>query len=150
MKETILIDTNLLLLLVVGTYDRDLIAKHKKTDTFDVDDYELLLMRIENANLLVTPNIVTETSNLVSLIGDPHMTALREVLGELVLLMSEVYVKSSDSCVTPAFPKLGITDAGILELKAAAGIILTTDLDLHLAALDLGIKTENFIHLTYS
>ena len=36
--------------------------------------------------------------------------------------------------------------AGILELPTDSGVILTVDLDLHLAALDRGLKSDNFTH----
>lgn len=149
MKEQILVDTNLLLLLVVGTYRTDLISDHKKTNSFDIDAFETLLMRIDGADLIVTPNVLTETSNLVSLIGDPHKTCLRLVLGEVIKGMSEIYIRSSEASSVPAFAKLGLTDAGILELREGAGLILTTDLDLHQAALEFGLASENFTNYRY-
>ena len=38
----IVIDANLLVLLVVGLTDRALIAKHKRTKTFEPEDFDLL------------------------------------------------------------------------------------------------------------
>lgn len=43
MTGVVVIDSNLLVLLVVGTASRDYVAKHKNTkENFDVDDFELL------------------------------------------------------------------------------------------------------------
>ena len=61
------VDANLLVLLVVRVTDKNLISTHKRVRRkFDTDDSELLcsLMR-RFPRLLVTPNTLTESSNLL-------------------------------------------------------------------------------------
>ena len=66
MPTTAILDTNLLLLFVVGTTNLSYIEKHKRLKSFSVEDFELLLRAISGADaILLYPNTLTETSNLV-------------------------------------------------------------------------------------
>ena len=54
----IIIDTNLLVLLVVGITERSLIQKHKRTRNFEVEDFDLLTGVLSNFDeIIVTPHI---------------------------------------------------------------------------------------------
>ena len=67
------IDANLLLLLVVGSVNRDAIARHRRLREFTRDDFGILLNLINQVErVLVTPNTLTETSNLLGLHGEPE------------------------------------------------------------------------------
>lgn len=145
MKKKILLDTNLFLLLMVGTYDIGFIPSHKRTNTFTEDDFILLEAFLDNKEITTTPNILTEVSNLLWQGSDPHKSALRRIFAETVPNLSESTLGVSGGvCSHQAFMKLGLTDAGILFVANNDECILTVDLDLHLAALSLGLDTENF------
>ncbi|MCI1736233.1 MAG: hypothetical protein LKM38_02365 [Pseudomonas veronii] len=146
MKPRVLIDTNLLMLLVVGYYDKDFVSEHKRTNKFTADDFEVLEILIEGANIVLTPNVLTEASNLLWQCSEPHKSLIRSKLAQIAHICDEQFIASSDVISCPEFMNLGLTDAGILELKKVSGLILTQDLDLHLAALARGLETENFTH----
>lgn len=146
MKPRVLIDTNLLMLLVVGLYQKDYISRHKRTDKFTEDDFDVLSVLLDDHELIVTPNILTEVSNLLWSGPAAHKIPIREVLKGVITLSREYSQNSSEVASCSEFMKLGLTDAGILELNELSGIILTADLDLHLAALERGLKSENFTH----
>ena len=146
MKPRVLIDTNLLMLLVVGYYDKDFVSEHKRTNKFTADDFEVLEILIEGANIVLTPNVLTEASNLLWQCSEPHKSLIRSKLAQIAHICDEQFIASSDAISCPEFMNLGLTDAGILELKKVSGLILTQDLDLHLAALARGLETENFTH----
>lgn len=146
MKPRVLIDTNLLMLLVVGYYDKGFISQHKRTNKFTAEDFEILEILIEGASLVSTPSVLTEVSNLLWQCSEPHASKIRTVFTEVVSLCDEISLRSAEVVVSQEFMKLGLTDAGILELEKASGSILTQDLDLHLAAHARGIATENFTH----
>ena len=60
------IDANLLVLLVVGSEDRGLIAGHRRLRGYTADDFDRLLGIIESVErVFVTPNTLTEASNLL-------------------------------------------------------------------------------------
>ena len=76
-----LIDTNLLVLLVVGNVNPDLIAKHRRLDGYTVAGYEALRDLINLADrVFLTPNTLTETSNLLGQHGEPERTLLMQGL----------------------------------------------------------------------
>ena len=62
------VDANLLVLLVVGNVDQDLIAKHGRLEEYTAEDYETLLdllSQTRQSQIYVTPNTLTEASNLL-------------------------------------------------------------------------------------
>jgi hypothetical protein len=81
----LLIDTNLLVLFVVGTAAKEYIVKHKKLTAFTVEDYDMLVRIVSGASeVLVTPNTLTETSNLAAYIGEPARSRVLAVLRTVI------------------------------------------------------------------
>lgn len=79
------LDTNLFVLLVVGSESRDLITKHRRLEHYSPEDYDTLLELLEGSDqLFVTPNTLTETSNLVSQHGEPERSLLMRRLRFLI------------------------------------------------------------------
>lgn len=148
----LLLDTNLLVLLVVGLTDRELILKHKRTRTFEPADYDLLLEILASVDtVVVTPHVLAEASNLLAQIGEPTLSTLRATFAALVEVQEEIYVAARESVRQPAFPRLGLTDTAILELVAEIDnsqlALLTTDVGLYLEAAKTNPLAENFNHI---
>jgi hypothetical protein len=144
----LLIDTNLLVLFIVGTAAKEYIAKHKKLTAFTIEDYDMLFRIISGASeVLVTPNTLTETSNLAAYIGEPARSKVLDVLRAVSRDSQERYVPSSAAAQCNEFIRLGLADAALLEIAAKDVTLLTTDFDLYNAALKKGAKTFNFNHL---
>ena len=144
----IVLDSNLLVLFVVGTASRDYIGRHKRLKAFAVADFQLLIQVLSGApEVLLTPNTLTETSNLVGHIDEPARTEIYKVLGNVIARMSEHYVPSRVAIARPEFLRLGLTDATLLEPQFQDATLLTTDLHLYLAALQAGRSAFNFNHL---
>lgn len=144
----LVLDTNLLVLLIVGSTRRDLIGRHKRLKAFTVEDFDLLSRLIAVApQVIVTPNTLTETSNLIGQIEDPARTQIRETFRQVVGATEEEYVPSRDAVSARHFLRLGLTDAGLLQLMSGARSLLTTDFDLYLSAVQLGAAAVNFNHL---
>lgn len=147
-RVPLLIDTNLLVLFVVGAAGKEYIAKHKKLTAFTVEDYEMLLRIVSRASeVLVTPNTLTETSNLAAYIGEPARSKVLEVLRTVSKNSQERYVPSSSAAQRSEFIRLGLADAALLEVATKNVTLLTTDFDLYNAAMANGIKALNFNHL---
>jgi hypothetical protein len=148
------LDSNLLLLLVVGLTSREYIAKHKRLKAFSVSDF-LLLQRLLGAhatlahmpNIVITPNTLTEASNLLDHISDPIKTELFVTLKNLVDDIDEDYLTSRDGAKHPDYLSLGLTDAILLELGLRPCLLLTTDWDLCGAAKKRGVLAENWNHI---
>jgi hypothetical protein len=143
-----LLDTNLLLLFVVGTASREYIARHKRLTEFTLDDYDALLQITSNApSVFVTPNTLTETSNLAAYINEPARTKVREVLRDIIASSRELYITSHKASGRDEFLRLGLTDVALIEASSQPATILTTDLDLYRAASANGAPVINFNHI---
>ncbi|SJM90153.1 conserved hypothetical protein [Crenothrix polyspora] len=144
----ILLDTNLLILFVVGTASRQYIGKHKKLTAFTVEDYGELVRIIATATeVLVTPNTLTETSNLAAYIGEPARSEVFHVLRTIINNTQETHLPSRVAANRKEFIRLGLTDAVLIEAGTQDTIVLTTDLDLYLAVMAKGAQAINFNHL---
>ncbi len=129
------IDANLLVLLVVGETGRNLIAKHKRTESFEIEDFERLVSIVNSMDrVLVTPNTLTETSNLLAQHGEPERSRCFDVLRLLIEKQEETVVASADAARNREFRRLGLTDAVLLEAVSAETPVLTVDFDLYRAA----------------
>ena len=146
--KRIFLDTNLLLLLIVGVTDRELIAKHRRLRAFDQDDYETLVRLLNQIDqILVTPNTLTEASNLLAQHGEPERSRLFDVLRTLIEENEEIVVTSKTASRNNEFTRLGLTDAALLEVVSNSNPLITVDLDLYLAAIRKeGQSAFNFRH----
>ena len=130
------VDSNLLVLLVVGATDRGLIAKHRRLRNFTEEDYEILLGLVNQIDqILVTPNTLTEASNLLAQHGEPERSRFFEVLRILIEENEEIVVTSKTASQNAEFKRLGLTDAGLLEVISNSNPLITVDLALYLAAI---------------
>lgn len=149
LANPILLDANLLVLLVVGLASPSRISQHKRLRTFTAGDFELLQGILSRApRIIVTPNVVTEVSNLAD--GGFNGSArdrIYAVLRTLLTEMREIPIPSVQAAGHPDFIRLGLTDAALLDILATENAtLLTVDLDLYLAALRQGHRAENFNH----
>ncbi len=138
------LDTNLLVLLIVGSVDRGQVERHRRTRRFTVGDYDRLVRILEGfEHILVTPNTLTEASNLLERRGGPRF--LRK-LRHLIAVSREIVVISAEAAATPAFERLGLTDAALLQAISNRRPLLTVDFDLYAAALAKG--PDHAVNLT--
>ena len=126
-------DTNLLLLYVVGQEDPNIIAKHRRLEDYSIEDYVILKnLLAEAGQLFVTPNTLTETSNLLGLHGEPERARLFQRLQHIIQVSNEITVVSAEASSKPVFIKLGLADAVLLEVATAETPLVTVDLSLYL------------------
>ena len=146
MRRTgIFIDTNLLVILVVGLVDRKLVGKHRRARTFTPANYDRLIVEIGDLPVFVTPNTLTEASNLLKSSKDPRFL---EHLRVLIEKSKEIVVASSIAARNRDFTRLGLTDTALLEIISAERPLFTVDHDLYSAALAKGEEAAiNFTHL---
>lgn len=129
---------------------RDYVSKHKRLKEFTLDDYDLLREQLTVATeIVVTPNTLTETSNLIDHIANPARSQIYEKLRQLLKLPNakEMYVTSAAAVVRDELPQLGLTDCALLEICSNGTPLITVDLHLYLAATGNGDKALNFNHL---
>lgn len=149
MSRALLIDTNLLILLAVGYCDKKQIGKAPRVREFEPDHFDLLDDYVRRFDRLVLcPNVLTETINLLAKFKGDLGLQLRAWIKELAAMHQEHYIASKEATEDQTYPKLGLTDAVLLALSKNDVTLITADLDLYLAALARNQPAVNFNHLT--
>lgn len=126
-----LIDTNLLILFVVGSENRDIITRHRRLKGYSAADYDKLRQMIDSAGrIVVTPNTLTEASNLIRQHGEPERSDILNRLRNIIEQSEELVVASTAAARNPEFRRLGLTDAVLLEVATEDTPLITVDLGL--------------------
>ncbi|HEY0083586.1 MAG TPA: PIN domain-containing protein [Pyrinomonadaceae bacterium] len=147
-SKGVLIDTNLLLLYLVGMYDPQRIPKFKRTMIFAIEDFFTLLKFFEYfKEVITTPNILTEVNSLANQLPDNIKVAFYPKFAEQIANLQEHYIESTKVSFTPHFLKLGLTDSGILSLAQDQYLVLTDDFPLAGRLEKQGIDVINFNHI---
>ena len=145
--RSVLLDTNLLVLLVVGMCNRDYISTHKRTKDFIVEDFELLLKSINPfKELWVTSHCLAEVSNLLRQTHDEQARELMEFFSKFSDNIKESHIKKELIFDKELSIRLGVADTGIF-IKSKRTTVFTVDLDLYLEILNAGHNVINFNHL---
>ena len=144
----LLLDTNLLVLLIVGSVNRDRIARFKRTTDYSSADWDLLTGMLEQISQRYTlPHVLAEVSALTDMKG-PELGVARTVLLRLVGQLREIQITSANASGTPLYTRLGLTDAAIGEAaRRHRCSVLTNDSALCAALADQGSSVALFNHL---
>ncbi len=146
--EVLVLDSNLLVLLVVGTASPEFIGRHKNTKIYSKSDYHLLKSIVAEAKKVLTiPNILTETSNLVRQFGEPARSRISESFNKVIGPFEEQYIASHGTMTRSEFNRFGLTDCAILEGLQKSYRFITVDLELWILALKHNYWADNFNHL---
>lgn len=122
----LLVDTNVLLLYAIGLSDPKAIPGHKRTRQFSIEDFELVSRFVAPFHRIVTtPHILAELANLANL-GRQSQRQLQALIGT-ISGTKEFYIEKDIILRLDCFPKLGLTDAGIIELSRRDGYAVLTD-----------------------
>ena len=142
------VDAELLVPLVAGSLDRDIIARHRRLSSYSTEDYGTLLGLLDRVEqVYVTPNTLTEASNLLRFHGEPECSQLLGQLAFLTRHSEEIVVASREASARGEYVRLGLTDAALLEVATLDTPVLTADVALYLAALDKSPDSAvNFTH----
>lgn len=146
-NKPITLDCNVFLLLVIGSIDKKHIGLFKRTQIFSEEDYDALIKILSGSQIFLTPNVVTEASNLLE-----SYTYNREKLGlsllkDVCINIPEVYEKSITLTNNNAYLKFGLSDSSIANLCNAGIIAITVDLELYGYLNSKNFKVINFNHL---
>jgi hypothetical protein len=151
MPGRIVLDTNVLLLLLVGLVDRRLVPQHKRTRKYEPRDFDALVQVVRTfAVVVVTPQILAETSNLLkdgTTAESRHGARITEVLKAA----QEHYVPKDTMLESPHFLGMGATDVSIMELSREDDtVVLTDDLELYGRLEKAKRNVVNFTHVIMS
>src|SRR5690348_7188330 len=91
-RSGLLVDTNLLVLFVVGSVNRDRIENFKRTRRYAKSDFELFVRVLDRFKPLYTlAHIMAEVSNLTDL-SDRELLQARSILKETLAILQEPVV----------------------------------------------------------
>jgi len=96
--------------------------------------------------MFVTPNTLSEVSNLLDRIMEPAKTEIYTAFKAMIGRVHECYIKSSEASERVEFLRLGLSDSVLLELSREQAVVLTVDIGIYLAALKQGYEVLNFNH----
>jgi len=126
-RRAVLLDSNLPLLVMMGSYDPRLIASFKRLNEFSLRDYEILALLVSEFQTLVsTPHVPTEVDGLVN---NANLWKKPEVYDHLALgiqKFEERHISATDLASMSEFRIFGLADAA-LSLIAKETLLVTND-----------------------
>jgi rRNA-processing protein FCF1 len=149
----VLLDSNLLLLFLVGGYSLSLIRTFKRVSDYSVQDYRLLVEFLGSFKILVvTPHVLTEVSNLANSLPQGIKTEWFRSFAELLASqgstpgLREHHIAADAIAKTREFYAFGITDAAI-SLISSDTLVVTADYRLSGTLRKKGVEVLNFSDL---
>jgi len=136
-RRVLLLDTNILLVLLVGLFDPGLLQRFKRTSRYADDDFAFVQTKLEefagSTRMITTAHILTEVSNLTGQLREPARSEVRKALAALVREADEEVVPAKRIVEHDRDLVLGVADTAI-ELAVESDSIVFTD-DFHLSGL---------------
>jgi hypothetical protein len=143
----ILIDTNLMLLIIVGAYNPQRVLTFKRTLKYTLGDLALMTRMMNRfGRCVTTPNILTEVDNLARQLPEDEHEAITIASAQLIANSFEVYFPSLSACVDPNYVLLGLTDC-TTAMAAKDLLVVTDDFRLSNSLSGLGHDVMNINHI---
>lgn len=145
--KQVLLDANLMLLFLTGSFERGRITRFKRTASFSVSDFDLLasLMTAFRA-MVTTPHVLTEVSNLANSLPEYLKPAWSVHFALRTKFLTELLEPAVDVMRQESFLAFGLTDAAI-DRAAIDTLILTEDFRLSGFLAKRGVAILNFNEL---
>jgi rRNA-processing protein FCF1 len=148
--RALLLDTNLLLLFLIGGKDPQLIVNSRRLNAYEKSDYFLMADFIEANNfnqLISTPHILAEVSNLLGQESKIIKQAGREAIKEYTQNCEEITHGAYLLVNEPEYHRLGLTDVAIRVASELPAFVLTADAALYIYLAREGVQVANFNHV---
>jgi hypothetical protein len=144
----VFIDTNLLVLLLVGLVNPARILTFKRTQAFTIPDFRLLQRLIAwfGRPIVATPHVLSQLSDLTHL-PEHEVTAARDLFKMLVEEIEEQYDPARKLVTHRLFHRFGLSDASIAAVCQRNVLVLTADVQLQIALASSGLDALNFTHI---
>ena len=148
LPKRLLVDTNVLILYLVGQSDQALISRFKRTSKYDVADFERLRNIIQRfsrtGRVVTTPHVLAEVSNLAGQLKEPGRTRVLRVLAAIVPELDERHASALDFHESAEFVQIGVADTAITHLVDSDYLVLTDDYRLAGTLSARGVQALNF------
>lgn len=148
-SKHVLLDANLLTMYLVAQLGSGAVEGFKRTREYTTADAKILDETLLGfKSVVTTPQVLTETANLLDWFTDAKRQMLFGYLSQFIIEVDEKYLSAKKIIICPAFIKLGLSDAALFDLcHIDKCVLLTADLDLYGFEVGHGIEAINFTHL---
>ncbi len=142
----IVIDTNALILLIIGLILQKKIPEHKCLSIYEEQDYIDLVGIIGDINRPITlPNVLTEADNLLHGFTGEDKNSYIQVFLEIIRKTTEQYISSLTGAEHYSFIDIGLTDSLLLQISLNNDLLITSDSRLADYAKAHGIKVYDIV-----
>lgn len=148
-SKHVLLDANLLTMYLVAQLGDGEVEKFKRTQEYKTVDAKILDKTLLGfKSIITTPQVLTETANLLDWFSGAKRKQLFDYLSNFIVQIDERHLSAKRIIISPAFIKLGLSDAALFDIcHLDKCVLLTADLDLYGFAAGHGIEAINFTHL---
>jgi hypothetical protein len=147
-KRGVLLDTNLLVIYLVGRMGREHLKDCRATKSVTPTDFDLLCDFLAPFDVLIsTPHILTESSNLGGRLPQNLHAGFRLILQSFAADCQELYKPSRELTASRDFLRFGLADAAIADVAPGMYLVVTDEFALHSLLLSRGVDVINFNHL---
>jgi len=142
--KPLLLDSNLLILLLLGSSDIRFIKSFKRLSDFTLEDFQTLVKLSQSFKLATTPHILTEVSNLAKDLPSHQRDAAFAYMATRIPFLLERQVAGEQAVSSSEFIHFGLTDSVLHEL-CDQHLIITNDrrFAAHLRRQKLAVLTMN-------
>jgi sugar-specific transcriptional regulator TrmB len=131
-NKGLLVDSNLILVYLIGELNQNFIKDFSRTKTYTLADYKNVKKIIEDdfqKKLKTTPNILTEVNSLANKLTENDKEEFALLFSRLIEQMDEIYQESKEivSTNTNVVRRFGLTDAVIVKIVKKYDLLLLTD-----------------------
>ena len=124
----LLVDTNVLLMYLVGSYDPGYIGLFKRTQQYSTEDFQIVRgLAHRFRRLVTTPHILSELTNLSRGVHEPRLSKYFRCLIGVLRRAHEVHVHKDVLLSHARLPRFGFTDLSILEAAKRSKYLVLTD-----------------------
>lgn len=139
-KKGVFVDSEILLVYIVGSKDPRLIKNNGRTANYDENDFNLISEFIEKFDSkIASPHILTEVSDLLGESNDFHT-----ILNVYINTSEEKHLTSREITKCNSFLRFGLADSAIIEISQNAHLIFTADNRLYGYLANIGIDAVSF------
>jgi len=124
----ILLDTNILLLYLIGSFNTDYIREFNRTAMYDAEDFEWVIRYSSFfEKVVITPHILTEVWHFVKKVRNDYLSYFIESSVNAFEVFKEDYVDKKLILQDKSLQYVGVTDLSIIIASKTENYLVLTD-----------------------
>lgn len=145
----VLLDTNLFVLFLVGSYNSTFVPNFKRTSMYTANDFYWLEEYVkEFSKIIITPHILAEAWNLLEKMDQSNFRAFLNKTMQIITVFQEEYVSKNTILESEGFAYIGVTDMSVIRAASKLNcLVLTDDLRAYSFFVRHDVETLNINHL---